>query len=542
MRRAARAKPNVVVGFIGTKLDAARASARWERWRPTVSLCSHPDLPVARLELLHDAASLGLARVVADDIATVSPTTTVLLHEIGLRDPWDFEDVYGAMLDWVRGRTFRPDEEDYFVHMTTGTHVAQICWFLLTESREIPARLLQTAPAPSKGSGGAPGSGVYRVIDLDLGRYDRIAARFQRAQQEGVSFLKAGIETRNPRFNALVERIETVAARSRAPILLTGPTGAGKTRLARRIYEFKLQRRQVTGPFVELNCATIRGDQAMSMLFGHARGAFTGATKDRAGLLATADGGVLFLDEIGELGLDEQAMLLRAIEDKRFLPMGSDRDVSSDFQLIAGTNRDLARGVSEGRFREDLLARIDLWTFELPGLRERPEDVAPNLDYELTRHADQGHARVTFNKEGRERFVDFATAPTSAWLGNFRDFSAAIERMATLAPGGRITREVVDEEIRRLERSWARETNADPDNALLEQTLGRDACAELDLFDRVQLAAVLRVCRRSRSLSDAGRVLFAASRRARASINDADRLRKYLAKWGLSWESIHDGA
>src|SRR3954453_23857930 len=110
----------------------------------------------------------------------------------------------------------------------------------------------------------------------------------------------------------------------------------------------------------------------MSALFGHVRGAFTGAMQDRAGLLRAADGGVLFLDEIGELGLDEQSMLLRAVEEKRFLPLGSDREVSSQFQLISGTNRDLASAVRERRFREDLLARINLWPFRLPGLADRP--------------------------------------------------------------------------------------------------------------------------------------------------------------------------
>jgi GTP-binding protein len=138
----------------------------------------------------------------------------------------------------------------------------------------------------------------------------------------------------------MIDEIEQVAVRSRAPLLLMGPTGAGKSQLARRIYELKRVKRQVKGPLVEVNCATLKGDSAMSALFGHRKGAFTGAAADRAGLLRTADTGVLFLDEIGELGLDEQAMILRAIEDKRFLPVGADREVDSDFQLIAGTTRD----------------------------------------------------------------------------------------------------------------------------------------------------------------------------------------------------------
>ena len=148
-------------------------------------------------------------------------------------------------------------------------------------------------------------------------------------------------------------------------MLLLGPTGAGKSALAKRIHALKRERNQLQGqgPFVGINCATLRGENAMSALFGHVRGAFTGAASARQGLLRAADGGVLFLDEIGELGLDEQAMLLRALEDGTFLPLGSDREVSSRFQLLAGTNRDLRMDVGAGRFRGDLLSRIDVWTF-----------------------------------------------------------------------------------------------------------------------------------------------------------------------------------
>lgn len=538
MARPRAPKPVVVYGLLGSTLDAGAGPKRWGRWRPTVDVCRHEDLVVSRLELLHQRPWTSLAATVAQDVAQVSPETEVRLHAIDFEDPWDFEEVYAALLDFARAQKFRSEAEDYLVHITTGTHVAQICWFLLTESREVPGRLLQTSPPDGRTNGSQPGT--YRIIDLDLGKYDQIASRFQQDQREGLSFLKAGIDTKNAAFNALIARIEQVAIRSRSPVLLTGPTGAGKTRLARRIYELKQQRKQVAGRFMELNCATVRGDQAMSMLFGHAKGAFTGAVKDRPGVLASADDGVLFLDEIGELGLDEQAMLLRAIEDKRFLPVGSDHEVGSDFQLIAGTNRDLGAQVRGGRFREDLLARIDLWSFELPGLRERPEDIPPNLEYELMRHAARTNARVTFNREAQASFLRFATSPAATWPGNFRDFAAAVERMATLAPGGRITAAVVEEEIERLRRSWSRgEATGDPDREVIEAALGAEGYEALDLFDRVQLATVLRVCGRCRSLSEAGRTLFAASRRARASVNDADRLRKYLAKHGLRWQDLH---
>jgi len=245
--------------------------------------------------------------------------------------------------------------------------------------------LVQTSPKERQSKSKSP-LGVAHVIDLDLSRYDRIAARFRKEASEARSFLKSGIETRNGGFNRLIEQIEQVAVQSRDPVLLMGPTGAGKSQLARRIYELKRSRHRLTGTFVEVNCATLRGDAAMSALFGHVKGAFTGALKDRLGLLRSADGGLLFLDEVGELGLDEQALLLRALESKRFPPFGGDQDVSSDFQLIAGTNRDLHSRVREGLFREDLLARLNLWTFRLPGLRDRPEDLEPNLDYELEQY------------------------------------------------------------------------------------------------------------------------------------------------------------
>jgi transcriptional regulatory protein RtcR len=209
--------------------------------------------------------------------------------------------------------------------------------------------------------------------------------------------LKSGIKTRNAAFNRLIEEIENVAMHSTEPILLIGPTGAGKSLLARRIYELKKSRSPLAGQFVEINCATLRGDQALSTLFGHRKGAFTGATQDRQGLLREANKGMIFLDEIGELGLDEQAMLLRAIEEKHFFPMGSDREVDSDFQLICGTNQNLQKNAGRGKFRQDLLERINLWTFYFPGLRERREDIQPNIEYELEQFARKTKKRKSIS-------------------------------------------------------------------------------------------------------------------------------------------------
>ncbi|MDM2831642.1 RNA repair transcriptional activator RtcR [Citrobacter sp. Cpo085] len=520
-------KRRVVIGVLGTVLDKrGKRANRFKKWRPTVGLCQQPDFPVDRLELLHQPRDEGMAQRLIEDVALLSPDTEVRPHAVTINDPWDFEEVYAAFLDFATHYSFDTENEEYLVHITTGTHVAQICWFLLTEARYLPASLLQTSPAPAGSSDEAVAAGVCSIIDLDLSRYATLTSRFQREQQQSVSFLKAGIDTRNATFNKLIDRIERVALRSTDPILLTGPTGAGKSFLAKRIFQLRQSRHLVAGKLVAVNCATLRGDNAMSTLFGHVKGAFTGALTARSGLLREADGSVLFLDEIAELGLDEQAMLLKAIEEKTFFPFGSDKEVHSDFQLIAGTHRDMQQWVAEGRFREDLYARINMWSFALPGLAQRREDIAPNIEYELHRFSSRKQMQIRFDKEARVCYLAFACSPQAQWRGNFRELSSSIARMATLAEQGRITLSLVEEEIALLKESW-QITATQPELNM-----------DIDLFDRRQLETVLEVCRRSASLSEAGRELFAVSRQKKANPNDADRLRKYLARFGLSWESV----
>lgn len=525
-------KKTVVIGFVGSQLDSGKGSGRWEKWRPTVALTQREELVISRIELLDNGRSAQLIEQLRTDIASVSPETSVRPVNLPITDPWDFEQVYGALFDFARTYPFNLEEEEYWIHITTGTHVAQICLFLMTEARYFPGVLLQTSP-PKRQQTTERGS--YALIDLDLSKYNQIAQRFAREREDAVTFLKSGIATRNKQFNKLIDEIEHVAIRSKAPILLMGPTGAGKSFLAKRVFELKKSRHQLPGGFVEVNCATLRGEGAASTLFGHMKGAFTGAASARAGLLRTADKGLLFLDEIGELGLDEQAMLLKAIEEKKFFPMGSDREVESDFQLIAGTNRDLRLEVGAGRFREDLFARINLWTYALPGLAQRTEDIEPNVNYLLDQFCQEAREQIRFNKESSKRYADFAISAQAKWHGNFRDLSASVIRMATLAQGGRISLSIVEAEIVRLLQQWGGEADS---LSVLENILSASAIEKIDLFDRLQLDAVIRICCESRSLSDAGRKLFSVSLSERASANDADRLRKYLARFGLTWNDL----
>lgn len=522
---------NIIISILGTRLDhGGLGKRRWERWRPSVGLVMHKALPVKEFVLLYHPDDQQLADLTLSDMAELSPDTKLTPYLVDYADPWDFEQVYSQLHDFCRWYQFDAEQHNYYVHITTGTHVAQICLFLLTEANYIPAKLLQTSPSKDGVQG------TYQVIDLDLSRYDQIASRFARETEDSIAYLKGGIATRNPAFNQLISQIEHVSIKSTEPMLLMGATGAGKSCLAKRIYELKKQRGQLTGRMVEVNCATLRGDNAMSALFGHVKGAFTGALSARLGLLREAHQGLLFLDEIGELGLDEQAMLLRAIEDKVFMPLGGDKEVSSEFQLIAGTNRDLYEEVRAGKFREDLLARINLWTYQLPSLKQRIEDLEVNLEHELHLFTQKAGHKVSFNKAAREQYLNFARSPKALWRANFRDLNASITRLATLATGGRITEQLVHEEIQRLNRAWSGFDEHNDDG--LNSVLPAETLAELDVFDRVQLAEVVRVCKASQSLAEAGRTLFNHSRQQKTSVNDSHRVKQYLQKFGLSFQEL----
>ncbi|WP_170331116.1 RNA repair transcriptional activator RtcR [Ruegeria arenilitoris] len=521
---------NVIIGFLGTQLDMGKK----RRWKPTPSLVSHDHFDVDRLELLYDRKFNRLAHQVKQEIAELSPETEVLLQQMDLADPWDFQEVYGKLFDFARSYGFDEDREQYHVHLTTGTHVAQICWFLLTESRHIPARLIQTGPP-----GPDDDTPKFDIIDLDLSRYNALQQRFDQLSREYSDQLKGGIETRNRQYNTLIDRIEVVASNSDEPILLLGETGTGKTELAERIYNLKLDRRRIKGRLVHVNCATLNGPDAQATLFGQRRSYLGQAGSERGGLLREADGGVLFLDEIDELGWNEQSVLLHAIETGRFYPLGSDHEITSRFQIIAGANRDLHMLAAAGQFRQDLLARLNMWHFRLPALRARREDIEANLMFELARSERALGTRVGFNADAHDAYLKFANNPATLWPGNFRDFSGSVKRLCTLAPRGRITRAMVEDEILNLQTGWFAAAT-DTDFSLVRKVLG-EAAGDIDPFDMVQLAKVIHTCQNAPSISAAGRMLFAVSRQKRKTQNDADRLRKYLQKFGLDWDTLTIG-
>lgn len=442
--------------------------------------------------------------------------------------PASMGDFYAYYNEYFEKFSFDLKNNNYFIHFAPGNLFSHSFMFiLLINLRKLPICLLQLRLAQDGVRG--------EIYDCAINKWVSEIAKREMDRTDSQAFLKSSIETKNIAFNRLIGNIEQAATHSEAPVLLVGPTGSGKSQLARRIYELRHKHGKVDGKFVEINCATLRGESALSTLFGHVRGAYTGAITNRKGFVAQADRGILFLDEIGELSQDMQILLLKVIEEKTFIPFGSDIPAFSDFQLICATNRDLNNDCKVGRFRLDLLSRINLWEFHLPSLRDRPEDIEPNIDYELRRIAASRGTLIHFAKDAKSLFLDFATSHEALWPGNFRSLSACMERMATYSPQGVIKRDTVENEIQHLKKIWyflktetefpyAKQLAPDYEN--------------LDLFDKFQLEGVLRVCANAPSKTAAGQTLFKNSRKEKSSRDDTTRLRKYLATFGIEWHSV----
>lgn len=218
----------------------------------------------------------------------------------------------------------------------------------------------------------------------------------------------------------MVEKV----AKTEARVLITGPNGTGKELVAHQLHE---KSERANFPLIEVNCAAIPSELIESELFGHVKGAFTSAIKDRAGKFEAADKGTLFLDEIGDMSLSAQAKVLRALQENMITRVGADKDIKVDVRVIAATNKDLKKEIEEGRFREDLYHRLAVILIKVPGLNERRDDI-PLLIEHFTEKiaAEQGIAPKTFSKMAIKLLQEYD------WTGNIRELRNVVERLIIL--------------------------------------------------------------------------------------------------------------
>lgn len=238
----------------------------------------------------------------------------------------------------------------------------------------------------------------------------------------------------SPEIIHIKEMIDKVAGTG-ARVLITGPNGTGKELVAHWIHQ---KSDRVKAPMIEVNCAAIPSELIESELFGHVRGSFTGANKDRAGKFEAANGGSIFLDEIGDMSLSAQAKVLRALQENRISRVGSDKDIKVNVRVIAATNKDLKKEISEGRFREDLYHRLAVILIEVPALNDRRDDIPLLIEFFAKQIAsEQGTSVKSFDTKALELLKKYD------WTGNIRELRNVVERLIILS-GERVTEKDVN--------------------------------------------------------------------------------------------------
>ncbi len=536
--------------------DISTCLSKDDIWRPTIALCmgykaqgTQPELFFDEIYLLHDTGNSNHDKVIGEVLMKAEALcrkNKCQLHLIAKRftNAWDHSEVYKYLFHFFRQDAFNRKDCNYFVNIASGTNAIKNSLFLLTHERVIDAKRIMPHPWNNPRTRNYRcANGGYQIDDP--AKFTEIYADLRREVLGGdKEYINEGIETRNENYRQLLAQIDKVARVTRNPILLTGPTGAGKTQIAKNIFKIH----QLMNPIKckgkvlqHVNCATLGGDPNIinSILFGQVKGSHSTATEDKAGLLKLADGGVLFLDEIGTLGLDQQAMLLVAIEEKRFLPLGGTKYVNSDFLLVCGTNTNLWEAVKKGEFRRDLFERINLWHFQLPSLWERQDEIMHQCKLYLDNRKirfENTKVESTFQNFIEEKYL---------WPGNFRELNAILERMCEMSISNKITKEVLDEEIARtrLLRKRAEESTSntiETNNAAeaqhvqsktrLQELIGDDAYEKLQPIDRVQLDYVAEISSQCSTLEDLSKKLHGPGGNHYKALN-------FLKKYGLAFRS-----
>ncbi|HPF12169.1 MAG TPA: sigma-54 dependent transcriptional regulator [Flavobacteriaceae bacterium] len=261
---------------------------------------------------------------------------------------------------------------------------------------------------------------LLNTVRIALDRKELVVENTRLKKKVGQKYEMVGASNAIAQIKDMIEKVAPTEAR----VLITGPNGTGKELVAHWLHQ---KSERANGPMIEVNCAAIPSELIESELFGHVKGAFTSAAKDRAGKFEAANGGTIFLDEVGDMSLSAQAKVLRALQENKVQRVGSDKDIKVDVRVIAATNKDLKKEIEEGRFREDLYHRLAVILIRVPALNERRDDIPLLVDYFTQKIAEEhGTSEKKFSEKALKLLQDYD------WTGNIRELRNVVERLIIL--------------------------------------------------------------------------------------------------------------
>ncbi len=365
----------------------------------------------------------------------------IFVYQEELSGPTQFGEIYPAAVKAVLDiRNRNGHSADLTFHLSPGTPAMAAVWIILAKTR-FPATLIESSPQYGVKIASVPFDISAEFIPDLLAKPDRELTRLSLATApEAPEF--SDIIYRSDAMGRLLEKARKVAPRS-VPILIEGESGTGKELLARAIHRSSTRRDE---PFIAVNCGAISAELVESELFGHAKGAYTGAERARAGYFEAAGKGTLFLDEIGELPLSAQVKLLRALQEREIIRVGSTKPIRTEARIIAATNRNLIQEAASGRFRSDLFYRLAVAILKVPPLRERPGDLGLLVDalldqVNLESAIEPGYKHKKISVSGRNLLF------SHPWAGNVRELLNTLRRAAIWASGEIIEHEDIREAL-----------------------------------------------------------------------------------------------
>lgn len=395
---------------------------------PILTFLAHLPVALDAIYLLHDPAieQTGGPAALSNAIATRYPPLQLNLRHVPIDEPRTYEPIYRhvrAVCEEVRAK--HGDDAEYHVLLSPGSPQMHATWVLLVKT---------VFPATAWQSSDHPGQSRAEIASIPFDIEAELTELTLRVEKRRIAPARQGsLVYASEAMKKVVDTVRLVAD-SQATVLLLGENGVGKEGVARLLHDLSPRRQQ---PFVAVNCAALPDTLLEGELFGYCRGAFTGATRDRAGLFVAAQQGTIFLDEIGDMSPSLQVKLLRILQENTVRPLGSDQEVSIGVRVVAATNHDLRALIAEGRFRADLYYRLGVVPIIVPPLRERREDIPILIEHFLK--LANGERMACHRPTLQLQRSAWHTLEAYHWPGNVRELQNAIQRLALLAPSNHIS-------------------------------------------------------------------------------------------------------